>query len=208
MTHAQSAKSMDTTEKRRYPADEIYRIGETMRVLDPGELSKLRRLSLNADDWGAPFFWRLVSEHDLKPLGKWAAIIQMMATLTEKGRDDAKPSPHDWSHRFGASLCDGGMRDWGVGVLREQLKPVFSESRFARLLSARGATKRILLARAVAMLAQSKDANRGVDCADVARLVLFEDGAAYRKIARDYYARLDRASRHIDSTDSSIGENA
>lgn len=201
-------------EARQIPiSDTIYAIGVTLADLDPGPLADLRRLSLDGDDHGTPYFWRLASRHRLRGpnLPTWARIVRIMAILTPKGRDDRKRSPHEAKAKgngwrgLGTALCDGGDRNWpGSG---EAPRPVFSEQRLARLLAAKGETRAELMERAVRMLAARKPADARLDCVGLARFLAFPDDPQHvRDIARDYYTRLDRAEHAAtddDATDSS-----
>jgi len=188
--------------------DTIFEIGRTLAGLDPGALADLRRLSLDGDDAGAPYFWRLAARHDFgvhERQKTWARIVQMMAILTDKGAPDGKSSPHEpptevngW-RGLGTALCDGGDPMWGRG--ETEPRPMLSELRFARLLAARGAMRAELLERAARALAVTKPPGAAVNCADLANFLLFADDPAHgRKLARDYYTRLDRTRRADDPT--------
>ena len=184
----------------------IFAIGHALAGLDPGPLAELRRMSLDGDDIGAPYFWRLVSRHGLHGANQanWARILQMMTILTAKGRTENKPSPHSASDKangyrgLGTALCDGGDPSWPPKD--SPARPVFSELRLARLLAARGDTRADLMERAVRMLAAKKPDGTGVDCADIAAFLLrSDDPDPARRIAKDYYDRLDRALRKSDA---------
>lgn len=185
----------------------IFEIGRTLAGLDPGALADLRRLSLDGDDAGAPYFWRLAARHDFGGEASqktWARIVQIMAILTDKGASDGKRSPHEppadnnGMRGLGAALCDGGDPAWGRGELDP--RPMLSELRFARLLVARGAMRAELMERAARALAANKPPGVGVNCTDLAWLLLHPDNPSHaRKLARDYYARLDRTRRGDDT---------
>ncbi len=188
----------------------IFAIGQALAGLDPGALADLRRMSFDGDEAGAAYFWRLAARHkfgDGKPLAAWARIVQMMAMLTEKGQADGKRSPHEPPSKengwrgLGHALCDGGDPTWGVG--ESDPRPMLSEYRFARLLAARRDVRAELLERAIRTLSLKKPPGVGVNCTDLAWLVLDPDNSAHsRKLARDYYARLDRAQRGDAATDT------
>jgi hypothetical protein len=77
---------------------------------------------------------------------------------------------------------------------------MLSEPRFARLLAARAAMRVELLERAARALAAKKPPGSGVNCTDLANFLLYPDTPSHvRKLAKDYYARLDRA-RQVDDT--------
>lgn len=189
--------------------DTIFDIGRTLAGLDPGALADLRRMSLDGDDAGAPYFWRLAARHDFgtSALPKtWARIVHVMAILTDKGSSDGKRSPHDPPTRdngkrgLGAALCDGGDPAWGRG--ETDPRPKLSELRFARLVAARGAMRAELMQRAARALAAKKPPGVGFNCTDLAWFLLDPDNPAHaRKLAKDYYARLDRRGRSDDATD-------
>jgi len=178
----------------------INEIGQTLAGLDPGALASLRRMSLDGEDYGAPYFWRLAARHDFgrDMQDAWARVIRIMAILTDKGSPGNKRSPHA-SHTTGGgwrglghALCDGGDPTWGQG--QPDPRPMLSEERFARLLAARGQARAELMLRAARSLAAQKPAGAGVNCTDLARFLLFpDDPSPARALARDYYARLDRA---------------
>jgi CRISPR system Cascade subunit CasB len=187
--------------------DTIYAIGRTLAELDPGPLAELRRMSLEGDAAGAPYFWRLAARHDFgsgERLLTWARIVQLMAILTDKGTAEGKRSPHDTARGFGSALCDGGDPGWGIGTTKP--RPMLSELRFARLLAAKGPMRLDLMDRAVRALGASKPPGAGVNCNDLAWFLLDPDNPAHaRKLARNYYARLDPASRPDTDTTKTTG---
>ena len=157
-----------------------------LRHLDPGSLAGLRRMKPGA---GAPVFWRLVAQHP-DTIGRpgdeqtWMDIVRVLAILTPKG-DPATRSPlHNSRRRLGEVLCDGGDREWSGP------RPLVSEVRLARLLSARGSQRSELLRHAARMIAHSRH-DVGIDVADIALVLLQPDDG--RRLAEPYYRRLDRA---------------
>lgn len=200
-------------EQKSEPArldDTIYAVGQALAGLDPGPLAELRRMSLESDAVGAPYFWRLAARYDFGAndrLRTWARTVQLMAILTDKGAAEEKSSPHDKSRGLGSALCDGGDPGWGDGKVT--LRPMLSEQRFARLLAAKGPMRHDLTERAVRALAANKPPGAGLNCTDLAWFLLFPDNPAHaRKLARDYYARLDRAFRPDTGTTHSTGATA
>ena len=159
---------------------------ERLQHLNPGPLAELRRMTSAA---GAPIFWRLAAQHP-DTIGRdrdektWMDIVCILAILTPKG-DPASRSPlHKPRRRLGEVLCDGGDPDWAGP------RPLVSELRLARLMSARGPQRADLLRHAARMITHSRR-EIGINVADLA-LVLLQptDG---RRLAEPYYRRLDRA---------------
>lgn len=196
---------MQSDPQNRQPAlkDTIFEIGRTLADLDPGALADLRRMSLDGDQAGAPYFWRLTSRYkfgDGARLEAWARVVRIMAILTDKGAPETKRSPHDPPTRdngwrgLGTALCDAGDPGWGRG--ETDPRPMLSELRFARLLAARGTSQAELMERAVRNLAARKLHGVGFNCTDLAWLLLAPENPAHaRKLAEDYYDRLDRVTR-------------
>lgn len=199
-------------------SDKIFAIGQTLTDLDPGALADLRRMSLEGDAPGAPYFWRLAARHGFGAgdrLQTWAHIVQIMAILTDKGSAEGKKSCHTPTSEnngwrgLGHALCDGGDTAWGKG--ETDPRPMLSELRFARLLAARGPMRAELMERAARALAAKKPPGAQVNCTDLARFLLYPDKPEYaRKLARDYYAQLDRAGRTDNQPvkDDATGEAA
>jgi CRISPR system Cascade subunit CasB len=161
--------------------------------LDPGPLAELRRME--PDSPGTPIFWRMVAQYELRDyeLSAWKQIIRMMALLLPCGHRDADVRLHDRSQHFGAVLCNGGTPTWPPPG--PEPKPVYSEVRLARFLAMPAAQRGEALERMARMLARSRSPHIGVNCIDVARLLLRpEEAYPIQDVAKHYYARLDRAA--------------
>ena len=104
----------------------------------------------------------------------------MVALMTPASTTE---SIHEPGRRFGAVLADGGDPR---ADLRPPAKPVFSERRLARLIASHGEARLDALERAVRMIARDRPR---LDVISLARTVMGRDG---NRLARDYYARLDR----------------
>jgi len=171
--------------------DVIYALGKEMARLSPGDLARLRR---TADSpLRAPHYWRWKSRYGWpdRQDDDWACIIAFMAIITPKGRDKDKKSPHNKETRLGKTLCDGGEAAWPSST---PPRPKVSETRLARLLNARGQTRRDAVLRLARLLARN---NVSVNCADLAWFLLNDKtDASAQAIARAYYARLDHAARN------------
>lgn len=177
--------------------DMVWRIGEEMRRLAPGDLARLRRAA--DDPLRAPHYWRWKARFGWqgKDDNAWAAIIAIMAILTPKGRGEDKRSPHNPKNSLGRALCDGGDPAW-PGKMKKP-RPKVSELRLAKLLNTTGPTRQDALLRVVRAIARN---DIGINCAEIANF-LIHDHAEWptRNIARNYYKHLDRAEHHAATTE-------
>lgn len=152
---------------------------------DRGGFAGLRRMDPNEPDTAA--FWRLMAGEDLLGIPeverKWGLILHGIALMTRTVGDNVSDrSAHDGRIPVGRALYDNG----------------YSETRFNRLLTARGDMLRVLLTRMFRMLA----AGQGTfDWREMATYVLnegYDDEAAERnrrRIAREYYRAERRGSQ-------------
>lgn len=163
--------------KRKLRQTHIARIARQIAAVDfgAGALAELRRRDAGAVSTTSAFH-RLTAPMNEETWGgdkarRWATVIQAMAIGTKPGEAGANASA-------GAALAEAG----------------FAESRFARLLAARGDTFRdqiILLARYM----NSRQSR--FDWADLGELVLVEGLKEQRaeklrfRIARDYYRAIE-----------------
>lgn len=191
---------------------QIENICRDLSKLDPGPLAELRRMDSTSDQYGAPYFWRLCARYGL-PRGDteentWAQIVQALAILTPKGRDEEKQKRHNKKNGLGRVLCDGADTRWPDDT--NNPRPVYSEARLAQLLGSSGETRVDLVLRLARLLAARLPPDTAFDCTDIARLLLYpDDPNVRRRIARDYYARFDgpRGSEtDNDDTDSTGDE--
>ena len=150
-----------------------------------GDLAQLRRMDPDSPDASA--FWRLMARQDLFRNGdteaKWALIINGIAlmTSTDSGGGNSRTA-HDGYTPVGVALFLGGDTQRTTGF--------YSETRFNRLMTARGPMLRILLRRMFRMLAS---AGVSFNWREMASFVLsdgYDDEAAEqsrRRIARGYF---------------------
>jgi CRISPR system Cascade subunit CasB len=192
--------------EQKDPVTTVAQIAGALRDLDPGPLAELRRMEPDRGEALAPYFWRMASRHGLRPTERWALIVKMMAILTDKGDPANRASPHAARSKdngwrgLGHALCDGGDPSWPGGTTP---RPMLSEARFARLVAAKGKIRDELLLRSVRALAAKKPPGAGVDCVGIARLVRWPgDTEATRRLAEDYYNRLDRAEYRQNADDT------
>jgi CRISPR system Cascade subunit CasB len=192
-------------------ADTMVQIGQSLADLDADALAELRRGPGRGSRPQPAYFWRLAARHAIirSDEDAWLRIIRIMAILTDTGNVVGKLSPHagksaanHW-RGFGTALCDGGDRQWGVTYFDRH--PMLSELRLARLLVATGDMRADLMERAARALAAKKPpGSGGVDCADLADFLLrLDDPEPGRRLARSYYARLERGMATDHPTDTS-----
>jgi CRISPR system Cascade subunit CasB len=161
-------------------------------ALDPGPLSELRRME--PDGVGTSMFWRLVATLDLpvKQTGEWMQIVRILAILTPKSAQNASARLHDRSFRLGRIFCDGGNPAWPSDP--QNPRPQLSEQRLACLLVTPASQRGEALERIARMLARSRAPEVGINCTEIALLLLDPNNPLpLQDVARYYYARLDRA---------------
>lgn len=174
--------------------DTIESLSPKLLSLDPGPLAELRRMQL--DGAGTPIFWRLAAEHEFRDsdLDAWKQIVRILALLVPRGSRSGDARLHERSRRLGTVLCDGGNPAWPPPG--PEPSPVMSEQRLARLLAMSAAQRGEALERIARMLARTRSPQSGINCIDIARLLLDPgDVRPLQDIARDYYSKLDRAAK-------------
>ena len=155
-----------------------------------GDLAALRRMDPESPDAAA--FWRLATRYDVlrgaESERRWGLILHGIALMTRTAGDDAMGrSAHVRELPVGRALFSGGDAN--------RTTALYSESRFNRLLTARGPMLRTLLARMFRMMAA---ADVRFDWYQMSQLILSEGERAERirrTIARDYYWAENRANR-------------
>ena len=172
----------------------INNLSQAMKLLGTGPLAHLRRMAVYGP--GTADFWRLAKccgflEHPRT--NAWMRIVKIMAILTPKGEPAGRRFLHDKSRPLGKALCDGGRDDWSAAGGT----PFLSETRLARLLAQHPAQRAEALERLARALAAKRHPEIGINCADIAALLLDSNRESnhLREIARKYYQRLDSARR-------------
>lgn len=186
---------MPTEESKAGYKERVAKLSSAMLRLGTGELAELRRMEIGGP--GCAAFWSLAAEcgfiDDSGRTDAWMRIVKIMAILTPKGeRTKARPV-HDPKQRFGTALCDGGDPAWSAAA---QARPFLSERRLMRFLTEPAGRRAESLERIAQMLATNRKAESGLDCAEIAALLLFPANKfSARDIARAYYRRLDSVVR-------------
>ncbi|MBU0726654.1 MAG: type I-E CRISPR-associated protein Cse2/CasB [Alphaproteobacteria bacterium] len=178
----------------------VVDLSKQMRFdLDPGAMARLRRMEV--DSAGEADYWRLAAQCGFlqQNQDKWRRIVKLMALMCGKGEVGQRGALHDTRRGLGAALCDGGDLHWSPGPAGDG-RPVLSETRFARFLEISPAGRYEALERLMRWLAAHRNSDSGVNCAEIAELILFPDPVRrLRQIARDYYRRLDFQSTKTET---------
>ena len=173
----------------------INSLSKEMKLLGAGPLAELRRMVV--DGPGTTDFWHLADLsgflEDKQHTDCWMQIVKIMAILTPRGEPAGRSPLHDKNRSLGKVLCDGGHDDWSAA----SDTPFLSETRLARLLAQHPAQRAGALERLARALAAKRNPKIGINCADIAALLLYSDNEPHhlRNLARTYYRRLDSAAR-------------
>lgn len=187
--------------------EQIFNVSKDMLALDPGPLAELRRLKTGECE--PPAYWRLAAKCGFLDADheRWMRIVKIMAILTPKGERDSagdKDNLHDRKRGLGAVLCDGGDPGWKPQNY-EAPDGVIPQKRLARFLAMPADQRRDALERLSRTIARTRQRDCGVNCADIARLVLYPDAKqTLRNIAQAYYQRLDSATRSAQNKEKSV----
>jgi len=181
----------------------VESISKKLLGLDSGPLAELRRLE--PEEAGTPMFWRMAAEYGFpdSELGIWKQIVRIMAELTPRGNRSDEVRLHERKRRLGAVLCDGGDPNWPSRST--DAAPVLSEKRLARFLATPADQRGESLERIARMLARSRNPRSGVNCTEIACLLLYPDKTTHLEdVARCYYSRLDRAAYQSKNEEGTI----
>jgi CRISPR system Cascade subunit CasB len=181
----------------------VESISKKLLGLDSGPLAELRRLEPN--EAGTPMFWRMAAEYGFSDveLGAWKQIVRIMALLTPRGDRSNEVRLHERTRSLGAVLCDGGDPGWPPKGA--DAAPVLSEKRLARFLATPADQRGESLERIARMLARSRSPKSGVNCTEIAHLLLYPDKTKHLEdVARYYYSRLDRAAYQSKNEEGTV----
>ncbi len=166
---------MPPEEKTPTLSEVAVRLSGTLLGLDPGDLAHLHHMVVAGP--GEIAFWKIATKHGLtRPDDKGLRLVKILALLTPKGEPGHRRPFHDPKRPLGLALCDADL----------------SEARLARFLALPFDRRGDALERMARRLAASRDFS-GVDCRDIAHLLFSDDVKWPRKLAADYYRRLDAA---------------
>ena len=171
---------------------------------DRGDLAALRRMDPESRE--VPALWRIMAQKELlkSPVveGKWAHVIHGIALMTKTGGSDvASRSAHNRTVPVGRALYFGGDE--------ERTTAFYRDSRFNRLMNARGPMLRSLQVRMFRMLA---NAGQTFDWGEMAEWILsegFDNNLVTRirqNIARHYYTAEYSANRKRLVQEEQVGE--
>ncbi len=174
-------------------ADLAYEIAN----LDRGDLAILRRM--DPDALNTSVLWRLLAQKDLlsnpQVEEKWGLVIHGIALMTRTGGENPEDRlAHSASVSVGKALFYGGDQN--------RTTAFYGDSRFNRLMTARGPMLRTLMARMFRMLAST---GQVFNWREMARWILsegYDESTSTRvrqTVARNYYAAERNASRQLQT---------
>lgn len=194
MTTTAATETAEMTPRKKSWGDVAVRIANHIASegFSRGDLAALRRMDPESPD--AVAFWRLTARHDVlrgtESERRWGLILHGIALMTKTAGDNAiGRSAHVRGMPVGRALFNGGDSS--------RTTAYYSESRFNRLLTARGPMLRALLARMFRMMSAS---DQGFDWYQMSQFILSEGDRAERirrTIARDYYWAESHSSRTL-----------
>ncbi len=173
----------------------ISRLSTEMLALDPGPLAEIRRMEPGGT--GPSAYWRLASRSGFLQgdADRWTHVVKIMAILTPKGERQPTDRLHDARRPLGAVMCDGGDPKWEPRRF-DDADGVLPQIRLARFLALPPQLRPDALERMARMIASKRQRESGVNCVEIAALLLSGSSKKPLKaIARDYYIRLDSTAR-------------
>lgn len=152
----------------------VSRLAGEMMKLDPGALARLRRMDV--DGPGELEFWKLATAFDLRGDEAGLRFIRILALLAPKGEIAHRVLFHNFKRPLGQALANAGL----------------SEARLARFIALPFERREEALESLARFLVSAGETANGVDCADIGRLLFFDDARPVRRLAATYYDAFDR----------------
>lgn len=152
----------------------VSRLAGEMMKLDTGALARLRRMDVYGP--GELEFWKLATRFDLRTDATGIRFVRILALLAPKGEMGHRVPFHNFKYSLGQALADSG----------------FSEARLARFMALPFERRGDALESIARFLLSSGATQKGVDCADIGRLLFFDDARPVRRLAATYYDTFDR----------------
>ena len=189
--------------KQQTVEQKIESLSQAMNRLGTGPLAELRRMAVHGP--GTADFWHLAARCgfiESHRTDSWMRIVKIMAILTPRGEPAERPSLHDKNRPLGQALCDGGHNPWPTADTTP--RPFLSETRLARLLAQLPEQRAEALERLARMLAAKRNPKIGINCVDIAYLLLDsnKESKCLRKLARTYYQCLDSATHKSEQEET------
>ncbi|MFM8541845.1 MAG: hypothetical protein ACKOAM_01050 [Chakrabartia sp.] len=146
----------------------IPHLTQRMVRLEPGSLARLRRM--DPEGPGEAEFWKLAIECGLGTSNRHQRLVQLLGLLTPKGEPQKNAKTlHDGSKPFGKVLA----------------KTDYPEMRLMRFLALPFEQRDGALERMIRWVAAK--GHDGVNCTDIAMLLLSANDGPPRKLAETYY---------------------
>lgn len=172
---------MPPDDEKQKLSEVIFKLSQRMARLDPGSLARLRRM--DPEGPGETEFWKLALDCDLGTDARHQMLVRLLALLTPRGDPGIHKKLHDRSRALGTVLAE----------------TKFPETRLMRFLALPFGRRGEALERMVRWLAQK--GHDGVNCTDIAALLLSDDDRAARRLAETHYRAVDRLNT-TDNEDS------
>ena len=171
--------------------DIIKNLANKMRYnLDSGGLARLRRMDLEGPEVAE--YWHLAAQCDFMDRADkqvWKQIVRIMAILAPKGEIKRRPPLHYSGNSLGRLLGHGEAGDM----------PLLSEIRLMRFLSLPRELRGEALERIARMLANKRNRSVGLNCIDIAYLLLSDNSIHTQRLAKDYYRNIPRQQQEDTS---------
>jgi len=147
--------------------DLVYHLSRELLKMNPGQLARLRRMDINGP--GVMEYWQVIVATEFDSSNRVMQLVKTMAILTPKGPPSEKKRLH--------------MKENTLGQILSQVD--YPETRLMRLIAMPQHRRSEAIER-VARWISSKHTD-GINCLDIACLLLSKDVKHTRRLAEDYY---------------------